>query len=162
MLVDTVTAATTRQSWPVNIPAIVGANTAYVGFTSNTPIDSSVKNTLNQWEWWQGYNTRLATPTFSVTPGQYTGTQAVSLSGPAGATVYYTTNGFPPTPGGSGTTQYTGTPISVTVSRVIQTVAVQSGFTDSVVAQGLYSIPVSYTHLRWGLGRLLNQANRFR
>jgi hypothetical protein len=31
------------------------------------------------------------------------------------------------------------------VSRVIQTVAVQSGFTDSVVAQGLYSIQASAT-----------------
>jgi Legume lectin domain/Chitobiase/beta-hexosaminidase C-terminal domain len=142
VLTDTVTLATARQSWPVNIPAVVGANTAYVGFTSNTPITSGLKNTLNSWAWWQGYNTRLATPTFSVTPGQYTSTQSVSLSGPAGATIYYTTNGMPPT---TASTQYTGTPISVGSSELIQAVAVEANYTDSYVAQGNYQIQASGT-----------------
>ena len=140
VLTDTVTAATTRQSWPVNIPAIVGANTAFVGFTSNTPIDSGVKNSLNSWSWSQGINTRLATPTFSVAPGQYASTQPVSLSGPAGAAIYYTTNGKPPT---TASTRYEGTPISVSSSELIQAVAVSAGSTDSFVAQGNYQIQAS-------------------
>jgi Legume lectin domain/Chitobiase/beta-hexosaminidase C-terminal domain len=142
VLTDTSTGATTRQSWPVNIPAIVGGNTAYVGFTSDTPITSGRENTLNSWTFWEGYNTRLATPTFSVTPGQYTSTQSVSVSGPAGATIYYTTNGMPPT---TASTQYTGTPISVRSSELIQAVAVETGYTDSYLAQGNYQIQATST-----------------
>jgi hypothetical protein len=142
VLTDTSTLATTRQSWPVNIPAIVGANTANVGFLSATPVTSGRVNTVNSWEWWQGYNPRLATPTFSVTPGQYASTQSVSMSGPAGATIYYTTNGMPPT---AASTRYTGTPISVSSSELIQAVAVEAGNTDSYVAQGNYQIQASST-----------------
>jgi hypothetical protein len=147
---DTVTAATTRLSWPINIPACVGSNTALVGFFSNTPLDTAVPpanatnvNFLYSWKWSHGINTRLATPTFSVAPGQYASTQSVSLSGQSGATLYYTTNGLPPTPGGVGTSQYIGTPISVSASQYIQAVAVQSGFTDSSVAQVNYQIQAS-------------------
>jgi hypothetical protein len=136
VLTDTSTGVATRQSWPVNIPAIVGANTAYIGFCSDTPITSGHENTLNSWTFSEGYNTRLATPTFSVNPGQYPTTQSVSVSGPAGATIYYTTNGMPPT---TASTQYTG-PISVGSSEFIQAVAVQTGYTDSYVAQGNYQI----------------------
>lgn len=134
---DTVTAATTRISWPVNIPAIVGANTAFIGFCQSQPDGTSSQTTVNSWAWSQGINSRLATPTFSVTPGQYTGTQTVSLSGPAGASIYYTTNGTPPT---TASTLYAGTPISVTASEVVSAVAVESSFSDSIVAQGLYLI----------------------
>jgi hypothetical protein len=35
-ITDTVTAATYTTSWTVNIPSIVGASTAYVGFTGGT------------------------------------------------------------------------------------------------------------------------------
>jgi hypothetical protein len=142
VLTDTSTGATTRLSWPVNIPAIVGANTAYIGFCGSTPVASSsaTETRILSWTFSQNYNPRLATPTFSVTPGQYTSTQSVSLSGPAGATIYYTTNGTPPT---TASTQYTGTPISISSSEFIQAVAVQAGYTDSYVAQGNYQIQAS-------------------
>lgn len=140
VLTDTVVGTSARMSWPVNIPAIVGANTAYVGFLSASPTNSAGVNTVNSWSWSQGINTRLSTPTFSVTPGQYTGTQSVSLSASAGATIYYTTNGLPPAPGGTGTSTYAGTPISVSATQIVQAVAAQSNFTDSSVAQGYYQI----------------------
>jgi hypothetical protein len=136
VLVDTVTLATTRQSWPINIPAIVGANTAFIGFCQSQPSTGAGTVTVNSWTWSQGINTRLASPTFSVTPGQYSSTQTVSISGPAGAAIYYTTNGTPPT---TASTLYTGA-ITVSSSQVINAVAVESNYTDSVVAQGLYLI----------------------
>ncbi len=144
VLTDTSTGATTRLSWPVNIPAIVGGNTAYIGFCGSTPEASSSATVTKvlSWSFSQGYNTRLATPTFSVSQGQYTSTQSVSVGGPAGATIYYTTNGMPPT---TSSTRYTGTPISVSSSELIQAVAVESGFTDSYVAQGNYQIQASST-----------------
>jgi hypothetical protein len=142
---DTVASTTVRQSWPINIPAIVGANTAIIGFTSASPLTTGNKNTLNSWSYSTGINTRLAAPTFSVTPGHFTSAQSVFLSGPSGATIYYTTNGMTPTPGGTGTLQYTGTPITVSSSAVLSAVAVQSNFTDSIVAQGLYLIQASAT-----------------
>jgi hypothetical protein len=143
VLTDTSTGATTRLSWPVNIPAIVGANTAYIGFCAGTPITSGSMDKILSWSFSEGINTRLATPTFSVAAGQYTGAQSVSLGGPAGATIYYTTNGMPPT---TASTQYTpGTPISVSSSELIQAVAVQAGSTDSYVAQGNYQIQASST-----------------
>jgi hypothetical protein len=134
-LLDTTTNAQARYVWPVNIPAVTQSNTAWVGFTA------SEVNPANQyvlsWSYATGYDTRLATPTFSVTPGQYAAAQSVSLGCPSGATCYYTTNGLLPT---TSSTKYTGTPISVGSSEVIQAVAVASGYTDSLVATGNYQI----------------------
>jgi hypothetical protein len=46
-LTDTVTKATFTTSSVVNIPSIVGANTAYVGFTGGTGGATAVQNVLN-------------------------------------------------------------------------------------------------------------------
>jgi hypothetical protein len=134
-LLDTTTNAQARYVWPVNIPAVTQSNTAWVGFTASEV--NPANQYLLSWSYSAGYSTRLATPTFSVTPGQYTATQSVSLGCPSGATCYYTTNGLLPT---TSSTQYTGAPISVGSSEVIQAVAVESGYTDSLVATGNYQI----------------------
>jgi hypothetical protein len=138
---DTVTNVQYRTSWPVNIPAIVGGNSAWVGFTAGeiTP----VTNSLLTWSFSQGYAPRLATPTFSTPAGSYTSGQTVSMGAPAGATIYYTTNGLQPT---TSSKQYTG-PISVSSSQIVQAIAVQSGSTDSLVAQANYQIAPSGTPL---------------
>ena len=45
-ITDTVTAATATQSYVVNIPSIVGANTAYAGFTAGTGASIAQQNIL--------------------------------------------------------------------------------------------------------------------
>jgi hypothetical protein len=138
---DTVTNAQARYVWPLpNLTTITQGNNAWVGFTAGT-VGGSVGMNLLTWSFSTGYNTRLATPTFSVSPGSYTSTQSVSISGPPGATIYYTTNGLLPT---SSSTKYTG-PISVSSSQIIQAVAIQSGFTDSAVAAANYQIAPTNT-----------------
>jgi hypothetical protein len=139
VLSDTVTGAHARFSWPVDIPAVVGGNTAYVGFGGGSI--PAVVESINSWSWSQGINSELAAPTFSVPAGSYTSSQTVSISAPAGASIYYTTNGKPPT---TTSTLYTG-PITVSSSEYVQAVAVESGYTDSYVAGANYSIAASGT-----------------
>ena len=139
-LLDTSTNAQARFEWPINIPACMAGNTtSWIGFG-----EGKVANTqqfINTWAYWTGFNTRLAKPTFSPAPGQYAGTQSVTVSGPVGATLYYTTNGLLPT---SSSTQVTG-PITVAANTNLQVVAIQSGFTDSLTAQATYKIGTANT-----------------
>ena len=133
-LTDTVTHAQARQVWPVNIPAVVGGNMAWIGFTAGEI--PAVINSINSWSFWTGYNPKLSTPTFSVPAGSYGSAQTVTISGPPGATIYYTTNGLLPT---SSSTLYTGA-ITLGTNTPLQAVAIQSGFTDSAVASASYQI----------------------
>jgi Legume lectin domain/Chitobiase/beta-hexosaminidase C-terminal domain len=137
VLLDTSTNAQARFAWPLNLANTTNSTGNYVGFTAGTASVGLFE--LLTWSYWSGYNTRLATPTFSPTPGQYSGTQTVTISYPSGSTCYYTTNGLLPT---SSSTQYTG-PITVSANEVIQAVAIQSGLTDSLVATGAYQINTS-------------------
>jgi hypothetical protein len=137
VLLDTTTNAQARFAWPLNLAATTNSTGNFVGFTAGTASGGLFQ--ILSWSYWSGYNTRLATPTFSPTPGQYSGTQTVTLSYPAGSTCYYTTNGLLPT---SSSTPYTG-PITVSANEVIQAVAIQSGSTDSLVATGAYQINTS-------------------
>jgi len=140
-LLDTVTNAQFRTSWPIDIPSIVGGNTAWVGFTAGEI--PALANNVRSWSFWQGYNPRVSTPTFSVAAGSYTSAQTVTISGPSGATIYYTTNGQQPTTSSS---KYTG-PFSVSSSEVVQAVAIESGYTDSLVAAANYQIAPANTPL---------------
>lgn len=137
-LLDVVTGAQCRISWPVDIPAIMVSNTAWIGFGCGQ-INPN-KNNILSWSFTEGVSPRLATPTFSPAPGQYTGTQSISISAPAGASIYYTTNGQQPT---TSSTLYTGTPIPLVANALIQAVAIEAGFTDSLVALGNYQIQAS-------------------
>jgi hypothetical protein len=137
VLLDTATNAQARYSWPVNIPAATTSNNAWLGFTGGT-VDAATQSVLS-WDFYSGYNQRVATPTFSVASGSYTSAQTVTISAPSGATVYYTTNGLQPT---SASTRYTG-PITVNSSEVVQAVAIESGYTDSLVASENYQIAPS-------------------
>jgi hypothetical protein len=133
-LTDEATGAQAYLSWPVNISAIVGADTAYVGFGAGTI--PAVTETLNSWTWWHGYYPRLASPTFSPTAGSYTSPQSVTINGPADATIYYTTNGKPPTTASS---VYSG-PITVGSNELVQAIAVAPNYTQSLPAQANYQV----------------------
>lgn len=134
VLTDTVSGVSARFSWPVDIPSIVGGNSAWVGFTGGSTYNPN--QTVNSWDWYQGYNSRLSTPTFSPAPGNYSTSQSVTISASGGAAIYYTTNGLPPT---SASTLYTGA-FSIASNEIVQAVAVQSNFTDSAIGYGNYQI----------------------
>lgn len=137
VILDTSTNAQARLAWPLNLANTTNAVGNYVGFTVGTAAVGYFN--LQSWSYYSGYNTRLATPTFSPAPGQYSGTQTVTIAAPSGSTCYYTTNGLLPT---SSSQQYTG-PITVSANQVIQAVAIQSGYTDSLVGTGAYQIGTS-------------------
>jgi hypothetical protein len=149
-IIDTVTNATFTAFQAINIPAIVGANTAYVGFTGGTGGTVSTQNILN-WIYTPGASTpptstpptpAAAKPTFTPATGTYTGPQSVTITAAtAGATIYYTTNGTTPT---TASAVYAG-PMSVGASETLQAIAVASGFTASAVSTAAYTINTGST-----------------
>jgi hypothetical protein len=78
----------------------------------------------------------VATPTFNPPPGAYTQPVAISTITP-GATIRYTTNGT--TPSQTNGIVYTG-PITLTATTTIQAIAYESGYVDSAVASGTYTV----------------------
>ena len=136
-LTDTVTGASFTTSQPLNIPNIVGANSAYVGFTGGTGGSTAIQNVLN-WTYTVGTPTSgTAAPTFAPAGGTYTASQSVSLSDTtAGATIYYTTNGTTPT---TSSAIYSG-PITVSATETIEALAAASGLANSPVASATYTI----------------------
>ncbi len=77
------------------------------------------------------------TPSFSLTPGTYSGAQTVTLTdGTANATIYYTTNGTAPT---TGSAQYTNA-ITVASTETIEAMAAASGDSNSAIASATYTI----------------------
>lgn len=78
-----------------------------------------------------------AVPIFSLTPGEYTGSQTISISdGTPNALIYYTLDGTTPT---TSSTLYQ-VPIAITSSETIQAVAVATGYAKSATATAAYSI----------------------
>ena len=78
-------------------------------------------------------------PTFSPTPGTFASAQSIELSDATpGASIYYTTNGSAPN---TGSTLYTSTsPISLSTTTTVEAIAVASGYRNSAVATGTYTI----------------------
>jgi Chitobiase/beta-hexosaminidase C-terminal domain/Legume lectin domain len=141
-ITDQVTSASFTTSTAINIPATVGGNTAYVGFTGGTGGSSATQKILT----WTFSNSAssgpapAATPTFTPAAGSYTAAQSVALSDttPA-ATIYYTTDGSTPT---TASTVYSA-PISVGATQTIKAIATASGFTTSAVGSATYTITIT-------------------
>jgi hypothetical protein len=101
----------------ISIPSLVNGTTAWAGFTEGTGIPSSYPLKINSWTytansptatpgftaWNAGTTTNpgtvtAASPTYSITPGGYTGTQNVSIStGTPGANICYVLASSTPT-----------------------------------------------------------------
>ena len=115
-----------------------GSHTIAASYSGTTAFAASASNSLPE-----TVNTpTAAAPAFSPAVGTYTAAQTVSLSSAtAGATIYYTTNGTTPS---SSSTKYTG-PIAVSATTSIESIAVASGYTNSVVATGNYTITPATT-----------------
>jgi len=80
----------------------------------------------------------MAAPAFSPAAGTYTSAQTVSMtSATSGASIRYTTDGSAPTEING--TLYS-TPVSISSTTTLKAVAYESGFTDSTVTSGTYTI----------------------
>ncbi|MBO7492506.1 MAG: fibronectin type III domain-containing protein, partial [Bacteroidales bacterium] len=82
----------------------------------------------------------LAAPQFSVAGGFKYEPVSVTITGPAGASIYYTLDGTTPT---TASTLFT-TPINITTTTTVKAIAV-SGEDESSVASATYSFPVVAT-----------------
>ena len=140
VLTDTVSGAQSRHVWPLNLANTTNQTDNWVGFTAGSSSGSGYWY-INTWSYTASAGTRLTTPTFSPASGQYAGTQTVTISYPAGSTCYYTVNGLLPT---TTSTLYSG-PITVSANEVIKAVAIQTGYTDSLVGLSTYTIGTSNT-----------------
>ena len=90
-----------------------------------------------------------ATPTFSPAPGTYTSMVNIALADTtSGATIYYTTDGSTPT---TSSTKYAGA-IAVATTTTIRAIAAASGFNNSAVASGIYTISSGSTGINFGSG----------
>jgi len=141
IITDKVTGSVYSTSWTVNIPSIVGGNTAYVGFTGGTGSSSSSQKILT-WNYALGSGTLpvSSTPLFSPPGGTYTTTQSVSITaGSSGGTIYYTTDGTTPT---TSSAVYS-TPIAVSASGTLKAIAVAAGYSSSNVGVAVYTIAPS-------------------
>jgi hypothetical protein len=89
-----------------------------------------------------GTNGTLAAPAFSPGSGTYSGTQSVTIGLPAGATGCYTEDGSTPVAAsGTCSSGYTySAPIAVTGNETINVLATESGWTNSAVTTGIYTI----------------------
>lgn len=95
-----------------------------------------------------------ATPTFSPAAGSYEGTQNVTITSTAGATIYYTTDGSTP----STSSSVYSSPIAVSADMTINAYAVKADYEDSEVATAAYTITEGpdvtldfTTNSSWGL-----------
>jgi hypothetical protein len=139
-LTDAIVNKTFTQSWTVNIPAIVGSNTAYVGFTGG----AGGKSSSQKVEIWTLTSTppaapAAASPTIAPASETFSGNLSVSISdSTAASTIYYTTDGSTPTPG-AGTTLAYSAPFTVTNTSTVNAIATAPNFSTSVIATAVYT-----------------------
>jgi hypothetical protein len=115
----------------VSVPTTIRAVSAPAGYTSSAVTSST-------------YNIVPAPPTFSLAGGSYTGTQSVTITGPTGTTIYYTTNGSIPTT--SSASIASGGTVQVPNSMYLRAIAaytVGAQTAKSSVATVVYSVQLS-------------------
>ena len=83
-------------------------------------------------------SSQCATPTFNPVAGTYGTTQSVTISTTTGgASINYTTNGI--TPSSTLGTVYSS-PVAISANTTLQAIAYESGYSNSSVASGVYTI----------------------
>ena len=136
-LTDTVTNATYTNGWAVDIPSIVGGNSAYIGFTGGTG-GSTAKQEILTWTLVStGTLESAATPVLSPGAGTYTLPQSVTITDATpGASIFYTTDGSTPT---LSSTQYTG-PVALSATTTVNAIATAANKSSSMIASATYTI----------------------
>ncbi len=136
-LTDIVVNKTFTHTFPINIPATIGSNVAYIGFTGGSGGQSSSQKILS-WTFTSQSGSVTQTPAFSPAGGSFTTAQQVTLSdGTSGAVIYYTIDGSAPT---TSSTVYSS-PISVDSGTVtINAIAQAPGSSASSVGSATYTI----------------------
>src|ERR1700730_701296 len=140
-ITDVTTGAVYNTSWSINIPQVIGSNTAYVGFSGGTGGLTATQN-IQTWSFLSGTQQQATAtaPSFSPASGSYTAAQSVTLSTPTpGAAIRYTTDGSTPT---SSSTLYSNA-IPVSATQTIKAFTVASGFSNISVSTGTYTISSS-------------------
>jgi hypothetical protein len=157
VITDAKTNATFTHTWAINIPATVGADAAYVGFTAGTGGDTAIQEiigwTLSSATGAAGTGTTTSTaaltPTFSLAAGTYPSAQTVRISdATSGATIYYTIDGSTPT---TSSTRYTS-PINVASTETLSAIAVATGYSNSAVGTAAYTIMGTTTLVNYRSG----------
>jgi hypothetical protein len=128
----------------------------------SVPITLSVTTTLNAIAVENGFvqsnftsaayvvDSQTAPPNFNPAPGTYVAMQSVGLTDDsANATIYYTTDGSPPTHSSA----VFSTAIPVTATKTIRALASAPGLSDSPVVSGTFTINANgTTPINFGLG----------
>jgi hypothetical protein len=142
-LLDLVNNKTFTLTKAINIPQVVGGNTAYVGFTGGTGGLSSSQKILYWTYATQAVSPVTSAPAFSPPAGSYSTSQSVTLSSATtGAVIYYTTNGTAPTTASS---VYNGAIAVGAGTTTIEAIAVASGASQSAVATAKYVVGSTVT-----------------
>ncbi|MGB6689195.1 MAG: chitobiase/beta-hexosaminidase C-terminal domain-containing protein [Terracidiphilus sp.] len=132
-LYDGVIDKTFTMSKVIKIPAIVGGDTAYVGFTGGTGGGISASQKLLSWT----YATESVPPVFTPGAGTYKAAQSVTLrSATANAAIYYTTNGTTPT---AASARYSRA-IAVDATETIKAIAISPTAGSSIIRNAAYVI----------------------
>lgn len=121
-------------SFSASVSASAGAHTLHVKCWGQNAADQ-VLLSINV-----GSAANVATPAFSLAPGQYTTKQYVSLSdATVGSAIHYTLDGSGPS---ASSPVYAG-PILIANSMTVQALAVAQGYANSGIARADYSIVTS-------------------
>jgi len=136
--------ATIRYTTDGSTPSEVNG-TVYTG----VPVNISLTTTLRAVAYESGvvdsaitnatYTIQAVAPVFSPAPGTYLNVQPVTITSVTpGATIRYTTDGSKPSELNG--TIYTGAPVSISSATTLQAMAYGTGFTDSGVTSGTYTL----------------------
>jgi Legume lectin domain/Chitobiase/beta-hexosaminidase C-terminal domain len=141
-LTDAVINKICSTSWVVNIPATVGGNLAYVGFTGGTG-GGTASQKVETWTFVSTPpQTTVSTPSINPLLGTYSAPLSVTITdSTGGASIYYTTDGSTPTPGAGTTKPYTAG-VVLTASATVKAIATATGLTESSLSSVAYTISV--------------------
>ena len=147
---QSVTISTTTGGATIRYTSNGTTPSSTVGTVYSSAVSISATSTLQAIAYETGYsnsavasgvytiNGACATPTFNPAPGTFTTSTSVTISTTTGgASIRYTTNGT--TPSSTVGTVYSSV-VSITATSTLQAIAYETGYTNSSVASGVYTI----------------------